>query len=82
MLSVCRSWNDQIPLSEMDQNFPCGGTTGSGHSYLDFLFCYSKVLRPHARLYDAVEAIWSHTGQHQVTVTWLDADQTDVCMVT
>ena len=62
-LNACYNWNDKISLPEMDQNFPFGGLIGFGNSYLDSIFCYSKVFRIHAILHDAAGAVGSQSGK-------------------
>ena len=47
----------------MDQKFEMGGLIGYGNSCLDFVFCYSKVFRLHAKLHDAAGAVRTHIGK-------------------
>ena len=47
----------------MDQKFRFGGLIGYGNSYLDSVFCYSKVFRLPAILHDAAEAVRAHSGK-------------------
>ena len=62
-LSACFCWHSGISLHEMDQKFKFGGLIGSGNSYLDSAFRYSKKFRQHARLHDAAGAVRSHSGK-------------------
>ena len=62
-LSACFCCDSRFPLQEMDQKFKLGGLIGYGNSYLDSVFCYSKVFRLHAILHDAVGAFRSHSGK-------------------
>ena len=62
-LGACFCWNSSLSLREMDQKFPFGGLIGYGNSQLDSVFRYSKVLRLHAILHDAVGAVRAHTGK-------------------
>ena len=55
-LSACYCLDKSISVREMDENFLFGGKIGYGDSYLDCVFCYSKVFRLHAILPDAAEA--------------------------
>ena len=60
-LSACFCWDSSFSLCEMDQKFKLGGLIGDGNSYLDSVFCYSKVFRPHAILHDAAGAVRAHS---------------------
>ena len=62
-LSACFCWDSRLSLREMDQNFKIGRTIGSGDSYLDSVFRYSKVLRLNAILHDAAGAVQLQTGK-------------------
>ena len=62
-LSACFCWDSRLSLREMDQKFKFGGTIGSGDSYLDSVFRYSKVFRLHAILHDAAGAVRLHSGK-------------------
>ena len=62
-LSACFCWDCRLSLHEMDQKFNFGGLNGYGNSYLDSVFCYSKVFRLHAILHDAAGAVRSHSGK-------------------
>ena len=62
-LSACFCWDSRLSLREMDQKFKVGGTIGYGDSYLDSVFCYSKVFRLHAILHDAAGAVRTHSGK-------------------
>ena len=61
-LSACFCWDSELFLREMDQKFKFGGLVGYGISWLDSVFCYSKVFRLHAILHDAAGAVRSHSG--------------------
>ena len=50
-------------LRQMYQKVKFGGLIGYGNSYLDSIFRYSNVIRPHAILHDAAGAIRSHSGK-------------------
>ena len=62
-LSACFCWDSRLSLSEMDQNIVFRGTLGYGDSYMDSVFCYSKVFRPHEILRDAAGAGRLQTGK-------------------
>ena len=62
-LSARFCWDSRLSLHEKDQNFKFGGLIGCGNSYLDSVFCYSKVFRLHAILHDAAGAVRSHSGK-------------------
>ena len=62
-LSACFFWDGTFSLREVDQKFLHGGKIGYGYSYLNFVFCYSKVFRLHAILHDAPGAVRLHTGK-------------------
>ena len=62
-LSACFCWNSRLFLREIDQKFPLGGLIGYENSYLDSVFCYSKVFRLHAILHDAAGAVRAHSGK-------------------
>ena len=62
-LSPCSCWDSRLSLREMDQKFKFGGTIGYGDSYLDSVFCYSKVIRLHAILHDAAGAMRVYSGK-------------------
>ena len=57
ILSACFCWDSRLSLREMDQKDKFGGTIGCGDSYLDSVFCYSKLFRLHAILHDAAVAV-------------------------
>ena len=63
ILSACFCWESGLSLREMDQKFIFGGLIGYRNSYLDSVFCYSKVFRLHAILHDAAGAVRSHSGK-------------------
>ena len=44
-------------LRQIEKNSVFDGVIGYGDSYLDFVFCYSKVFAPHAVLVDIAAAI-------------------------
>ena len=62
-LSARFFWDSRLSLRDLDQKFPFGGFIGSGNSYLDSVFRYSKLFRLHAILHDAAGAVRSHTGE-------------------
>ena len=62
-LSVCRCWDGRLPLRVMDQKFKFGWTYSYGHSFLEFIFCHSKVFRLHALLHDAAGAVRWKSGK-------------------
>ena len=62
-LSACFSWDSELSLLEVDQNFEFGGLIGYGNSCLDSVFRYSKVLRLHAILHGAAGAVRAHSGK-------------------
>ena len=62
-LSASFCWDSGLSLRQMDQKFEFGGLIGYGNSCMDSVFCYSKVFRLHAILYDVGGAVRSHTGK-------------------
>ena len=64
-LSECLCWDTRLSLREMNQKFIYGGTIGYVDSYLEFLFRHSvvRVLRLHAILHYAAEAVRAHSGK-------------------
>ena len=62
-LSACYFWDGTISLRVMGQKFFPGGKIGYGYSYLDSLFRYSKVIRLHAILHHAAEAVQLQTDK-------------------
>ena len=62
-LRACLCWDSRLFLREMDQKSKFGGAIGSGDSYLDSVFRYSKVIRQHAILHDANGAVRAHCGK-------------------
>ena len=62
-LCACFCWDSRLSLREMDQKNLFGGTLGFGDSYLDSVFRYSKVIRPHAVLHDAAGAVRLQTDK-------------------
>ena len=62
-LSACFCWDFSLSLCEMDQKFKFGGLIGYRNSYLDSIFCYSKVFRLHAILYDAAGVVRAHRNK-------------------
>ena len=62
-LSTCFCWDSRLSFHEMDQKLKFGGLIVNGNSYLDSVFCYSKVLRLHAILHDAAGAVRSHSDK-------------------
>ena len=61
--SACFCLDSRLYLLEMDRKFKFGGTIGYGDSYLDSVFRYSKVFRPHAILHDAAGAVQLQPGK-------------------
>ena len=67
-LCVCHCLDENIPLHEMDQEFPFGGLIGYGDSHLDKIFRFSKVFRLHA-IYMTLPALFIYTtAKYQDTV--------------
>ena len=62
-LAACKSWDQNINLEEIDQNFPHGGLIGYGNSILDFFLARSKVFRLHAILHNSAGAVKATTNQ-------------------
>ena len=62
-LSAYFCWDSELSLRQMNKKFKFGGLIGYGSSYLDSVFCYSKVFRLNAILHDAAGAVRSHTGK-------------------
>ena len=62
-LSACFCWDSRLSLREMDQKYKFGGTIGYKNSYLEYIFCHSKVFRLHAILHDAAGAVRAHSGK-------------------
>ena len=58
-LKACFCWDARLSLREMDRKFEYAGTVGYGDSYLDYLFCHSKVLRLQALPHDVAGALRS-----------------------
>ena len=61
-LSACFYWDSRLSIREMDQKFKFSGTIGYENSYLEFLFCYFKILRLHAILHYAAGEVRAHSG--------------------
>ena len=68
-LSACFCWDSRLSSREMEQKFIFGGLIGYGNFYLDSVFCYSKVFRLHAILYDDAGAVRFQTGKVLATAT-------------
>ena len=62
-LSACFCWDSSLSLCERDQKFKFGGLIAYGNSYLDSVFRYPKVFRPHAILHDAAGAVRAHSNK-------------------
>ena len=67
-LRACLSWENRYSLREMDQKLKNGGTIGYEsysylNTYLEFVFCQSKVRRLYGRLLAASRAVQSHSGE-------------------
>ena len=62
-LSACFCWDSRFSLPEVDQKFKIGETIGYGDSYLESVFCFSKVFRLHDILHDAARAVRTHSGK-------------------
>ena len=56
-LSACLCWDSRLSSREMEQRFKFGGTIVYRNSYLDSVFCYSKVFRQQAILHDAAGTV-------------------------
>ena len=56
-LCACWRWDDRLSSREMYQKTKVGGTVGYEDSYLEFLFCHSKVFKLHAVSLDAAGAL-------------------------
>ena len=57
LLSACFCWDSRLSLREMEQKIKFGGTIVYRNSYLDFVFCYSKVFKLQAKLHDAAGTV-------------------------
>ena len=62
-LSAWFCWHATLFLREMDQKHKFAGTIVYGDSYLEFLFCHSKVIRLHATIHNAASAVQAHIGR-------------------
>ena len=62
-LSACFCWDSRLSLNEMNQKNKIGGTIGYAYSYLEHMFCHSKVIRLNATLQDATGAVVSQNGK-------------------
>ena len=62
-LSEYCCWDSTLSLLELDQKLEFDGNTGFGDSYLDYIFCRSKVFRLNALLHDAAGAVRAHSGK-------------------
>ena len=63
LLSVCCCLDDIFFLREKDQKVKFGWIIDFGDSYLDFMFCCSKVFRLQALLHEIDAAARSHSGK-------------------
>ena len=79
-LSACFCWDSRLSLREMDQKNIFGVTIEYGDSYLEFFFRHVEVFRLHAILHDAAGTVQPIVSKVKDTVTWLDEDQSHVCL--